>query len=124
MDFTKGAATLCIINTTPQDLILKSGQIIANLGPIELQESNTYPILESKTQGFTLKEHDELINLFKLKADYTLETDDMSEFEDDADIISCSLATNRSKPLGKGELPEAIEKNVLLNAMIPFMRIK
>ncbi len=34
----------------------------------------------------------------------------MSEFKDDADIISCPLATPRSKPLGKGELPEAIEK--------------
>ncbi len=47
--FTKGPATLCIINTTPQYLILKSGQIVANLAPIELQESNTYHILRSKT---------------------------------------------------------------------------
>ncbi len=149
-DFTKGPATLCIINTTSQDLILKSGHIVAKLAPIQLQESNTYPILGSKTggscdvnqlhslfqesfdgskridndlplslfnivpsdrsRGFTFKEHDELINLFKLKADYTLETDDMSEFEDDVDIISCPLATPRSRPLGKGESPEAIEK--------------
>ncbi len=34
----------------------------------------------------------------------------MSEFEDDADIISCPLSTPRSKPFGKGELPQAIEK--------------
>ncbi len=34
----------------------------------------------------------------------------MSEFEDDMDIISCPLANPRSKPLGKGELLEAIEK--------------
>ncbi len=150
VDFTKGLAKLCILNTTPHDLILKSGQIVANLAPIELQESNTYSILGSKTggscdinqlqslfqelfdgskrinnelpsslfniipadrsRGFTFKECDELINVFKFKADYTLETDDMSEFEDDTDTISCSLATPRSKPLGKGELPEAIEK--------------
>ncbi len=38
-----------------------------------------------------------------------METDDISEFEDDADIFSCPLATPRSKPLGKSELPEAIE---------------
>ncbi len=62
------------------------------------------------SRGFTFKERDELINLFKLKADYTLETDDMSEFEDDIDNISCPLATPSSRPLGKGELPEAIEK--------------
>ncbi len=49
VNFTKGPATLCIINTTPQDFILKSGQIVTNLAPIELQESNTYPILGSKT---------------------------------------------------------------------------
>ncbi len=36
----------------------------------------------------------------------------MSEFEDDSDIISCPLATPKSKPLGKGELPEAIEKRL------------
>ncbi len=108
--FTKGPAALSIINTTPQDLILKSGQIVANLATIELQESNTYPIFGSngskrldnelpsslfnivpadRSRGFTFKERDQLINLFKLKADNTLETDDMSEFEDDADIISC-----------------------------------
>ncbi len=63
-----------------------------------------------RLRGFTFKERDELINLFKLKADYTLETDDISEFEDDVDIISCPLATHRSKPFGKGELLEAIEK--------------
>ncbi len=34
VDFTKGPATLCIINTIPQDLILKSAQIIANLARI------------------------------------------------------------------------------------------
>ncbi len=51
VDFTKGPATLCIIITTPQDLILKSGQIIYNLAPIELQESNTYPIFGSKMGG-------------------------------------------------------------------------
>ncbi len=51
VDFTKGPARLYIINTTPEDLILKSGQIIANLAPIELQESNTYPILGSNTGG-------------------------------------------------------------------------
>ncbi len=28
----------------------------------------------------------------------------------DLDIISCPLATLRNKPLGEGELPEAIEK--------------
>ncbi len=61
------------------------------------------------SRGFTFKEHDELINLFKLKADYTLETDDISEFEDDVDIISCPLATPRSRPLGKSELPEEVE---------------
>ncbi len=137
VDFTKGPARLCIINTTPQDLILKSGQNLANLAPIKLQESNTYPILGSKTggscdvnqlhsmfqesfdgskridndlpsslfnivpadrsRGFTFKERDELINLFKLKTDFTLETDDMSEFENDVDIISCPLATPRSR---------------------------
>ncbi len=119
VDFTKGPAKLCIINTTSQDLILKSGQIIANLAPIELQENNTYPILGSKTggscdvnqlhsvfqesfdgckridndlppslfnivpadhsRGFRFNESDELINLFKLKAEYTLETDDISD---------------------------------------------
>ncbi len=150
VDFTKGHATLCIINTTSQDLILKSDQIVANLAHIQLQDSNIYPILGSKTggncdvnqlhslfqesfdgskridndlppslfnrvpadqsRGFTFKERDEFINLFKLKTDNTLETDDMSEFEDDVDIISCPLATPRSRPLGKGELPEAIGK--------------
>ncbi len=35
VDFRKGPATLFIINTTPQDLILKSGQTVANLAPIE-----------------------------------------------------------------------------------------
>ncbi len=35
VDFTKGPATLCIMNTTPQDLILKFGHIIANLATIE-----------------------------------------------------------------------------------------
>ncbi len=34
----------------------------------------------------------------------------MSDFEDDVDIISCHLASPRSKPLGEDELPEAIEK--------------
>ncbi len=34
----------------------------------------------------------------------------MSDFEDDVDIISCPLAPPRSKPLSDGELPEAIEK--------------
>ncbi len=51
MIFTKGPVTVCIINTTPQDLILKSGQILANLSPIELQQSNTHPILGSKMGG-------------------------------------------------------------------------
>ncbi len=45
----KGTATHCIINITPQDLILTSGQIIANV--IKLQQSNTNPILGSKTRG-------------------------------------------------------------------------
>ncbi len=39
VDFTKGPAKFCIINTNPQDLILKSGQIAANLASIELQKS-------------------------------------------------------------------------------------
>ncbi len=69
---------------------------------------NIVPADHSK--GFTFKERNELINLFKLKADYSLETDGMSEFEDNADIISYLLATPRSKALGKGKLPEAIEK--------------
>ncbi len=51
VDFTKGPAMICIINTTSQDLIIKSGLIVANLAPIQLQESNTYPILGSKTGG-------------------------------------------------------------------------
>ncbi len=29
----------------------------------------------------------------------------MTEFEDEADIISCPLATPKCKPLGRGELP-------------------
>ncbi len=40
VDFTRGPTTLCIINTTQQDMILKSSQIIAILAPSELQESN------------------------------------------------------------------------------------
>ncbi len=149
-DFSKGPTTLCIISTTPPDLILKSGQIVANLSPIELQHSNTNPILGYKSgdscdvnqlhslfqdtfngskridnhlptslsnivpadhsRGFTFKEHDKRINIFKLKlkADYTVGTDE--DDADDADIISCPLATHRSKPLGKGVLPETIEK--------------
>ncbi len=63
VDFTKGPTTLCIINTTPQDLILKSNQIIANLAPIELQESNTYPILGSKTGGSC--DVNQLLSLFQ-----------------------------------------------------------
>ncbi len=51
---------------------------------------------------FTLKEHQELVKMFKLKEDETIEFDHMSEFEDDVDIISCPLATPRSKPLWKG----------------------
>ncbi len=34
----------------------------------------------------------------------------MSELEDDVEIISCPLATPRSRPLREGEIPEAIEK--------------
>ncbi len=51
VDITKGPATFCIINTSLQDLILKSGLLVANLSPIELQQSNTNPILGSKTGG-------------------------------------------------------------------------
>ncbi len=76
----------------------------------ELPSSLFNIVPADRSRGFTFKECDELINLFKLKSDCTLETEDMSEFEDDADIISCPMSTPRSKPLGKGELPEAIAK--------------
>ncbi len=47
-DFTKDPATICIINTTSQDLVLKSLQIVAEISPIELQKNNTTLFFETK----------------------------------------------------------------------------
>ncbi len=55
VDFTKGPLTVCVINLTEHDLILKSGQVVADLSPIELSSkrtTNTEPFLDSKTGGF------------------------------------------------------------------------
>ena len=150
-DFTKGPATVCIINTTDQDLILKSGLIVANLAPVDkaVKIKKSEPHSESKkgedvlnlnslfpystdgskrednllpksifnivpsecSKDFSSKERKELVNLFCLKTCHESEEDsDMSDFEDDMDIISYPLATPRSKPLGKGKLPESLEK--------------
>ncbi len=51
-DFTKGPATICVINLTEHDLILKSGQEVADLSHIELSNkrtTNTESFLDSKT---------------------------------------------------------------------------
>ncbi len=54
---------------------------------------------------FTPKELKELGKIFNRTDD-----ENMSDFKDDVDIISCPLAHPRSNPLGERELPEAIEK--------------
>ncbi len=148
VDFTKGPATVCVINLIEHDLLLKSGQVVADLSPVELTgkcTTNTEPFLDSKTgdtnegphlhtlfpmsidgskrndnflpqslfnivpskcsADFTLAEREELVEIFNLT-----DESNMSDFEDDADIISCPLASPRSEPLGEDELPEAIEK--------------
>ncbi len=51
VDFTKGPATVCVIILTEHDLILKSGQVVEDLSPIELSSkrtTNTEPFLDSK----------------------------------------------------------------------------
>ncbi len=74
----------------------------------ELPSSLFNMVPSDHSKGFTFKERDKFINLFKLKNNNSVETDNMSEFEDDMDIIH----SPRNKPLGKGELPEAIEKRL------------
>ncbi len=52
VDFTKGPMTVCVINLTEHDLILKSGQVVADLSLIEFSNkhaTNTEPFLDSKT---------------------------------------------------------------------------
>ncbi len=65
VDFTKDPVTICVINPTDQDLILKSSQVVADLSPIELSSkkelsskctTNTEPFLQFKmgeTSGAT-----------------------------------------------------------------------
>ncbi len=136
------------MNLTEHDLILKSGQVVADLSPIELFSkctTNTGPFLDSKmgdtnegphlltlfpmsvdgskrndnlfpqslfnivpskhSADFTLSEREKLVKMFNLT-----DKSNMSDFEDDVDIISCSLASSKSEPLGEEELAEAIEK--------------
>ncbi len=45
-DFTKGPLTVCIINTTDDDLILRPGKILAELSQIEISEEKK----QSKTR--------------------------------------------------------------------------
>ncbi len=53
INFTKGPATVCVINLTEHNLILTSGQVVADLSPFELSgkpTTNTEPFLHSKTR--------------------------------------------------------------------------
>ncbi len=151
VDFTKGPATICVINLAEHDLILKSGPVVVGLSPIELFSkctTNTGPFLDPKmvdtyegphlhtlfpmskdgykrndnflpqslfniipskySTDFPLAEREKLVKMFNLR-----DKSNMSDFEDDVDIISCPLASPRSEPLGEYELPEAIEKLLL-----------
>ncbi len=59
VNFTKGPAAICVINLTEHDLILKSGQVVADLSPIELSSqctTNTEPFFDPK-QGIHMKAH-------------------------------------------------------------------
>ncbi len=52
VDFTRGPTTICVINLTEHDLLLKYCQVVADLSPIELTSkctTNTEPFLDSKT---------------------------------------------------------------------------
>ncbi len=126
VDFTKGSTTVCFINLTEHDMILKSCQVVADLSSIELSNKctiNTEPFLDSKTwdtnegphlhtlfpmsidgskrndnfltqslfnivpskhlTNFTLAER-ELVKMFNLT-----DKSNISDFENDMDIISC-----------------------------------